>query len=135
MRAQRAPKSKCMAQSSLWEQVKNPWSLATVGSFMSAKYRQEKSALAESALTVYLCKRMSHAQLKKAMELALNHPKREWAFLIRFSLAWACGAARRSSDMLNLLFAGMCVHDFRQTTPDEPLVSRVSTSARGIRPL
>ena len=95
-----------------------------MGSFMSAKYRQEKAALAESALTVYLCKRMAHAQLQRAMELALSHPKPEWALIIRFSLAWACGAARRSSDMLNLLFAGLCVHDFRQTTQDELLVSR-----------
>ena len=99
---------------------------------MSAKYRQEKSALAESALTVYLCKRMTHAQLKKAMELALNHGKPQWAFLIRFSLAWACSSARRTSDMLNLLFAGMCLHDFREATPDEPLVSRVFISRRGI---
>ena len=74
---------------------------------MAARYRNKKSALAEQALNVYLCKRMTHAQLVRAMELALAHPKREWATLIRFSLAWACAAARRSSDILNMVHCSL----------------------------
>ena len=80
-----------------------------------------------------MCKRMTHAQLVRAMELAMAHPKREWAILIRFSLAWACAAARRSADMLNMVFSGLCVHDFRVTTQDEPLVCLHAQTASSLQ--
>ena len=70
------------------------------------------------------------------MELALGHANRHWAVLIRFCLAWMCSAARRSSDMLGLLYRSMCVSDFRQATDAEPLVriwrAFVVAAARGL---
>ena len=105
----------------LW-QVTAPWKLATVSLFIAAKYAEEKKVLAENALNCYLVKRMTHEQLCRAMELALGHANRHWAVLIRFCLAWMCSAARRSSDMLGLLYRSMCFSDFRQATDAEPLV-------------
>ena len=105
----------------LW-QVTASWKLATVSSFMAAKYAEEKKVLADNALNCYLVKRMTHEQLCRAMELALEHANRHWAVVIRFCLAWMCSAARRSSDMLGLLYTSTCVSDFRQATDSEPLV-------------
>ena len=89
---------------------------------MSAKYSAEKTVLSQVALTSYLHKRMTYAQLCLAMKLALENPRREWALLIRFALAWMSSSARRSSDMRLLLFRSMCKQTTRQSTPKEPWV-------------
>ena len=102
-------------------QVTNPWSLETVSSFMSSKYYAEKAVLSEAALSSYLYKRMNRQQLCTAMQLALEHRRKEWALLIRFALAWMSSSARRASDMRLLFFRAMCTDDTLQSNRDGPL--------------
>ena len=103
-------------------QVTNPWSLETVSSFMAAKYRAERASLSEAALSRFLHKRMTHEQLCRAMDLALNNPSREWALLIRFALTWMSSSARRAADVRSLVYRALCTHETRQSTANDPWV-------------
>ena len=106
-------------------QVSNPWSLPTVSLFMSAKYAQEKEVLCQAALNSYLKKRMTYEQLCNALELCLTNPSREWALLLRFSLAWMSSSARRSVDTRSLTFRSLCVEDLPGSALDTPWVRSI----------
>ena len=103
--------------------VTNPWSLETVSSFMAAKYRAEKASLCQNALNSFLHKQMSHQQLCRAMELALNNSSREWVSLIHFALTWMSASARRAADVRSLVYSALCTYEIRQSTANDPWVS------------
>ncbi len=107
-------------------QVANPWSLETVSLYMSSKYNLEKQLLVRTALTVYLRKRMTHAQLLRAMRLCLDplHVSSSWGITLRCAMAYMCSSARRTGDMRHLTFSSCCAEPVRQTTDEEPWVGR-----------
>ena len=103
-------------------QVTNPWSLETVSSFMAAKYRAERATLSQAALSSYLHRRMTHEQLCRAMDLALDSRSREWALLIRFALTWMSSSARRAADVRYLVYSALCTYEARHSTARDPWV-------------
>lgn len=96
---------------------------------MSAKYNSEKKVLCNAALSAYLKKQMSHAQLCTAMRLALDHQSHHWAVTLRLSLTWMAASARRSIDARLMTYRSMCVQETRQATAQEPWV-RLTCSLR-----